>query len=247
MRNKRCIFCDRVFNDKHRFCNHIATKHNDQVPDEYEPLEWAYSLLVGKPVGRLCTECHKNKVHFNQETLKYERLCDDPKCKESYTRMMKDRMKHVYGKEHLLNDADMQRKMISNHPQARDYVWDDKHTFRIIGSYEEDFLVHLRTLNWSPADIIAPSPNNYWYKWEDGTTHLYIPDFYIPSLALEVEIKESDNTHPRMEHSRDIEHRKDRRMAILMKKTNINYIKIVDKNYTEFDENYVKSDHNQPE
>ena len=247
MRNKRCPFCDKIFNEKQAFCHHIAMCHNEQVPEEYEPLEWAYSLMVNKPVGRLCTQCKKNQVHFNEESLKYERLCDNPKCKESYVKEMKNRMKHVYGKEHLLNEADMQRKMIYNHPLAKDYIWDEKNKFRIIGSYEEDFLNHLKELDWSPSDIIAPSPNNYWYKWEDGTTHLYIPDFFIPSLSLEVEIKESDNHHPRMEHARYIEHRKDQRMQNLMKKTSINYIKIVDKKYDEFDENYVKSDSNQPE
>ena len=247
MRNKRCLFCDKIFNDKQKFCHHIASQHNTQVPEEYEPLEWAYSLMVNKPIGRVCTQCRKNPVHFNEETLKYERLCDDPKCKEAYVREMKDRMKKVYGKEHLLNEADMQRKMIYGHPLSRDYEWDEKHKFHIIGSYEEDFLNHLKSLDWSPSDVIAPSPNNYWYKWEDGTTHLYIPDFFIPSLSLEVEIKESDNRHPRMEHSRDIEHRKDKRMAFLMKKTSINYLKIVDKNYEEFDDTYVKSDTNQPE
>ena len=156
-------------------------------------------------------------------------------------------MVKVYGKEHLLNEADMQRKMIFNHAQARDYIWDDTHKFRIIGSYEEDFLKHLQSLNWSANDVICPSPNNYWYKWADGSEHLYIPDFYIPSLSLEVEIKESDNTHPRMEHSREIEHLKDKRLEYEVKKTNIHYLKIVDKNYTDFDTEYVKSDNNKPE
>jgi len=212
-----------------------------------EPLEWAYSLIVNKPVGRVCVQCHKNSVHFNQETLKYERLCGDPKCKEEYVKMMKSRMTKVYGKEHLLNDPDMQRKMIANHAQAKDYVWDDKFKFRVIGSYEVDFLDHLKSLGWTANDIISPSPNNYWYKWKDGSKHLYIPDFYIPSLSLEVEIKESDNTHPRMEHSREIEHLKDQRLGYETKKTNIHYIKIVDKDYTDFDRIYVKSDNNKPE
>jgi hypothetical protein len=64
---------------------------------------------------------------------------------------------------------------------------------------------------------------------------------------LEVEIKDSDNTHPRMEHSRDIEHLKDQMMMKRMKKSAMNYIKIVDKNYTDFLNDYVKSDQNQPE
>lgn len=247
MKNTRCPFCSKSFSDKQRFCKHIANQHNDQVPDDCEALEWAYSLLVGKEIGRLCTQCKTRNVHFNQDTLKYERLCDNPACKEAYVKMMKSRMVNVYGKEHLLNEADMQRKMIYNHAQAKDYIWNDKYTFRIIGGYEEDFLNHLKSLDWSPSDIIAPSPNNYWYKWKDGTQHLYIPDFFIPSLGLEIEIKESDNTHPRMEHAREIEYLKDERMEYETRKTNINYLKIVDKNYETFDREYVKSDQNHPE
>lgn len=191
--------------------------------------------------------CHQNPVNFNQSTLKYERFCSNPNCKEEYVKLVKGRMKTKYGQEHLLNTAEMQRKMIFNHPNAKDFVWDDKHTFRVIGTYEYDFLKTLKELGWSPSDVIAPSPNDYWYKWKDGSQHLYIPDFYIPSLALEIEIKESDNQHPRMEHSREIEYLKDAMMKQRMKNSAMNYIKIVDKNYDEFMEDYVKSDNNQPE
>lgn len=247
MRNTKCPFCSNVYNDKHKFCTHVINKHNDQVPEDLEPLEWAYSLMVHKPVGRLCTQCHKRNVHFNTDTLKYERLCDSAKCKEDYTKMMKSRMMNKYGKEHLLNDADMQRKMLYNHADAKDYKWDDEHIFRVIGTYEVDFLDHLKSLDWSPADIITPSPNNYWYKWEDGSTHLYIPDFFIPSLALEVEIKQGGFNDSFMVHNRDIEHRKDLRMKKEASKSGIHYIKILDKNYEEFDESYVNSSNNRPE
>ena len=247
MRNKRCPFCDLVFDDKQKFCHHVANVHNDQVPEDIEPLEFAYNLLVNKEPGRLCIMCKKNHVNFNPSTLKYERFCDNPQCKEEYVKLVKGRMVNKYGKEHLLNDPEMQRKMIHNHPLAKDFVWDDKHTFRVIGSYEYDFLNKLKSLGWSPNDVIAPSPNNYPYKWKDGTDHLYIPDFYIPSLTLEVEIKESDNTHPRMEHEREMEYIKDNMMKRMNKKTGVNYIKIVDKNYDDFMNDYVKSDNNQPE
>lgn len=247
MRNTRCPFCSMIFNDKQKYCHHIALKHNEQVPPELEPLEFAYSLLVHKDVGRVCVMCKKNPVHFNQDTLKYERLCDRPQCKEEYVKMMKSRMVKVYGHEHLLNDADMQRKMLYNHANARDYIWDNDHKFRIIGTYEEDFLNKLKSLGWSPNDIIAPSPNNYWYKWGDGTQHLYIPDFFIPSLSLDVEIKQGGFNDSYMEHNRDIEHRKDLMMQRMCEKSGSHYIKIMDKDYTEFEKLYVKSDNNQPE
>lgn len=247
MRNTRCPFCSMIFNDKQKYCHHIALKHNEQVPPELEPLEYAYSLLVHKDVGRVCVMCKKNPVHFNQDTLKYERLCDRPQCKEEYVKMMKSRMVKVYGHEHLLNDADMQRKMLYNHANAKDYIWDNDHKFRIIGTYEEDFLNKLKSLGWSPNDIIAPSPNNYWYKWGDGTQHLYIPDFFIPSLTLDVEIKQGGFNDSYMEHNRDIEHRKDLMMKRMCEKSGRHYIKIMDKDYTEFEKLYVKSDNNQPE
>lgn len=247
MRNTRCPFCSMIFNDKQKYCHHIALKHNEQVPPELEPLEYAYSLLVHKDVGRVCVMCKKNPVHFNQDTLKYERLCDRPQCKEEYVKMMKSRMVKVYGHEHLLNDADMQRKMLYNHANAKDYIWDNEHKFRIIGTYEEDFLNKLKSLGWSPNDIIAPSPNNYWYKWSDGTQHLYIPDFFIPSLTLDVEIKQGGFNDSYMEHNRDIEHRKDLMMQRMCEKSGRHYIKIMDKDYTEFEKLYVKSDNNQPE
>ena len=247
MRNTRCPFCSMIFNDKQKYCHHIALKHNEQVPPELEPLEYAYSLLVHKDVGRVCVMCKKNPVHFNQDTLKYERLCDRPQCKEEYVKMMKSRMVKVYGHEHLLNDADMQRKMLYNHANAKDYIWDNDHKFRIIGTYEEDFLNKLKSLGWSPNDIIAPSPNNYWYKWGDGTQHLYIPDFFIPSLTLDVEIKQGGFNDSYMEHNRDIEHPKDLMMQRMCEKSGRHYIKIMDKDYTEFEKLYVKSDNNQPE
>ena len=50
-----------------------------------------------------------------------------------------------------------------------------------------------------------------------------------------------------MEHSREIEYLKDHRLEYECQKTGIHYLKIVDKNYTDFDTVYVKSDNNRPE
>ena len=247
MRNTKCRFCSKIFNNKQKYCNHVAEAHNDQVPEGCEPLEFAYSLLVNKPMGRLCVMCKEKPVKFNDSSLKYERFCSNPACKEAYVKMMKERMVKVYGKEHLLNEASQQRKMLYNHHDAKDYIWDEKHKFRIIGSYEADFLDKLKSLGWSPDDIICPSPQDFWYKWGDGTQHLYIPDFFLPSLNLHVEIKQGGFNDSYMEHNRDIEHRKDAMMEYECGKIGQHYIKIMDKKYDEFINDYVKSDNNRPE
>ena len=77
MKRRQCPYCNNVYADKQSFCNHIVRKHNDQIPEDCEDgLEFAYAKLVNKPIGRYCTQCHTNKVHFNDQTLKYERLCE---------------------------------------------------------------------------------------------------------------------------------------------------------------------------
>lgn len=247
MRNRKCPYCPMVFNEKHFFCNHVVNEHNDQIPEDVEiPLEYAYSLMVNKDMGRPCTECHVRNVPFNTTTLKYGRFCSDA-CKNKYTETVKGRMVNKYGKEHLLDDPAMQEKMINNHPNARDYKWDDKHTFRIIGTYEEDFMNKLKSLHWDPDDILAPSPHIIRYKWKDGTDHFYIPDFELPSINLIVEIKQGNFNTSYMEHNREIESLKDAAVRKMCSENNMHYIKILDKDYTEFMHDYIKSDQNQPE
>lgn len=247
MRNRKCPYCTMVFNEKHLFCNHVVNEHNDQIPEDVEiPLEYAYSLMVNKEMGRLCTECRRNGVPFNTSTLKYARFCSDA-CKDTYVKTVKGRMVNKYGKEHMLDDPEMQEKMINNHPNAKDYIWDDQHTFRIIGTYEEDFMNKLKSLNWDPDDILAPSPHIIRYKWKDGTDHFYIPDFELPSIGLIVEIKQGNFNTSYMEHNREIEALKDAAVRRECQNIGMHYIKILDKDYSEFMRDYVKSDNNQPE
>lgn len=246
MRAARCVFCFIPFTDKHDFCHHIVNHHMDQIPEDVEPLEFAYGLLPmnsNKPMGRLCVMCKKNNTAFNKETLKYSRFCQAPKCKEDYKNMRADRFKAKGVPEHPMEDAAYQRKMLANHKNAKDFIWNDQYTFRIIGTGEEAFLNKLKELDWDPADIFCPSPVDYYYQWPDGSVHLYIPDTYLASISLEVEIKDDfDGVIPGREHNREIEYLKDARMKVITAKSNINYIKIIGKDYSEFLSTYVKGD-----
>ena len=87
-----------------------------------------------------------------------------------------------------------------------------------------------RELHWPEADICAPSPHTYEYEY-NGKKHFYIPDFFIPSLVLEIEIKQSNECRMNpISYAKSIE--KDKLMKSM--KRLFNYIKIVDKNYSEF-------------
>lgn len=99
-------------------------------------------------------------------------------------------------------------------------------------SYELHFLEMLDNfLNFSPYDIFGPSPHTYYYTYQKERK-MYIPDFYIPSLNLEIEIKQSTNKHPKIVN---VDNVKDKLKDEMMKNNKgIRYIKIWDKDYSEF-------------
>ena len=88
--------------------------------------------------------------------------------------------------------------------------------------------------NFESADIIAPSPNVYRYQY-NGEDHFYIPDFYIPDLRLEVEIKDGGD-NPNMHHKiQSVDKVKEKyKDDALLKQRDNNYIKVVNKKYGDF-------------
>jgi hypothetical protein len=138
-----------------------------------------------------------------------------------------------YGKIHLLDDPEKQKEMLANRKISGSYKWSDgSGYFNYTGSYELDFLKYLDTiLNWTSSDILAPSPHIYTYKYGDKD-RFYIPDFFIPSLNMEIEIKDDGSALNINKDSRE----KDKIKEELMKSntTFVKYLKIVNKDYTEF-------------
>jgi hypothetical protein len=165
--------------------------------------------------------------------MKYSRFCDNPACKQKYRDEFKQRMIGKYGKVHLLNDPEKQKEMLRNRKISGSYTWSDRSiVLDYTGSYELDFLKFLDTqCKWLSSDIISPSPHIFEYMY-NGKSHFYIPDFFIPSLTLQIEIKDDGSAKNINQDSRNKDEIKDD----LMKSNSnyFNYIKIVNKNYREF-------------
>jgi hypothetical protein len=137
-------------------------------------------------------------------------------------------MNKIHGKDHLLNDPEVQKKMLENRKISGEYKWDKDFTFVFTGNYEKEFLEFMQLImEWDPEDLFMPAPFEIKYKY-DGKEHFYIPDVYIRSLNLVIEIK-GDNGHYRQ---RDLEKEKAKDKAV--EKSSYNYLKIVDKNHSEF-------------
>ncbi|AMS01317.1 endonuclease fused to N-terminal Zn finger domain [Bacillus phage AR9] len=229
MKIEKCPFCSNKYKDKSFLCNHLENKHKEQL-NGLSPAQVYFNFKYNKTGGK-CIICRKS-TKWNESTNRYERICDrkETNCREKYREMFKKRMMGKYGKTTLLDEPEMQKKMLDSRKISGEYTWTNKKgKTKYTGTYEKDFLEFLDVfLHFEPSDVISPAPQVFYYEF-NGKKHFYMPDFYITSINTIIEIKAFDNKHYR---ARDIEQEKAKDKAVL--KSNFNYIKIHDKEYDEF-------------
>lgn len=230
----KCKICGKKFKDLACLYNHLEAKHSDMIPQNMSVQQFYYYTKTGRMNGN-CVMC-KQPTTWNMNTNKYNRFCNNPKCKEEYVKIMKGRMIAKYGKAHLLNDPNKQREMLANRSISGTYKWSDgKHETTYTGSYELDFLKTLDNFfEWDPADISMPSPHTYTYEYE-GERKFYIPDVFIHSLDLEIEIKDGGDNPNRHHKIQDVDKVKEKlKDDVLTSQKNFHYVKITNKNYSNF-------------
>ena len=230
----KCKICGKKFTELTALYNHIESKHKEMIPKDMCVQQYYYYMKTGKMNGN-CVMC-KQPTTWNQNTGKYNRFCGNPKCKDEYVKIMKGRMVAKYGKTHLLNDPDKQREMLAHRSISGVYTWSDsKHESTYTGSYELDFLKTLDGFfNWDPEDISMPSPHTYTYKYE-GEDKFYIPDVFIHSLDLEIEIKDGGDNPNNHHKIQDVDKEKERlKDEVMCSQKAFHYIKITNKNYENF-------------
>jgi len=227
----KCPECGMKFSSMPGWSKHIKVHHPGLKPKGYTDMQFLYYCITGKTHGK-CIQCGKDTT-WNEANGKYNRFCNNPKCKQEYTKIAKQRMIDKYGKAHLLNDPNMQRKMLKNKSISGSYKFSNKSGYvDYVGTYEKDFLYTMdHIMGFSAKDIMGPSPHNYIYMYE-GKAHVYIPDFYIPNYNLEIEIKTDENMHHKIQAVDKVKEKlKD---EVMSKNPSVNYFKILDKDYTEF-------------
>ncbi len=238
----RCPFCDKyTTNRPDAMEDHLEKKHIDMIPSDMVPAQYVYFIRTGKNHGS-CVICKKDTV-WNPKTGKYHRFCDNPKCKEKYVEEFRKRMIGAYGKVNLLNDPAQQRKMLEGRRISGVYKYEyekpDGNTivkdFHYVGSYEKEFLEFMDLImNMDPDDIFMPSPHTYYYIYE-GKKHFYIPDVFIASLGVEIEIKDGGD-NPNMHHKiQDVDKVKEAaKDKVLSTNGTFDYLKITNKNHEMF-------------
>lgn len=224
----KCYNCNEKFKNIEDLYEHLVEEHSDRIPKDFSPSRYYYYQKTGKTNGR-CVECG-SKTKWNEATHKYFRFCDNPMCKQKYSKRFKDRMIKKYGKVHLLNDPEQQKKMLKGRAISGEYIWSDGSKKSYVGSYEKSLLEALdKIFGFESADVECPSPHTYEYEY-DGKTHFYIPDMFIHSIQTEIEVKDGGD-NPNMHHKiQDVDKVKEKlKDEVLMTQNSFNYIKIVNK------------------
>ena len=234
MKITKCKYCDRYFDEVDQYVAHLEKDHSELIPEDMTPFQFYYYLKTGKKNGK-CVICGKPTL-WNDKTHKYKRFCENPNCKEKYKETFRNRMIGVYGKVSLLNDPEHQKKMLAGRRISGRYRWSDGKKIPYTGSYELSFLVFLDLImDFDSSDVMAPSPHTYYYTYE-GEKHFYIPDFFIPSLNLEIEIKDGGDNPNNHQKIQAVDKVKERLKDNVMKSNsnNFNYLKIVNKENKKF-------------
>lgn len=232
MNTFKCPLCNKNFVSIQTLESHVEKHHAEQLESGISPEQYVFNMRNHKTSGTCImhgkvSSCRKT-TEFNKKTRKYNRICSNPKCKTAYVEEFKNRMINKYGREHLLNDPEVQKLMLGNRSISDTYKFSDGTSIVYTGTYELEFLQYMNlALEWPSEDLISPAPFTIYYEFE-GNKLFYIPDFYIPSLDLIVEVKGTNKHYQKREEA------KEKAKDNAAQKTKHNYIKIVDKDYDDF-------------
>lgn len=226
----KCYDCGQKFDTYDCLVKHAEKYHKDLIGDEDIHKYLFDNRNPNK--SHICVICKVKECVWNPVTKKYSRFCTDPNCKKKARDIFRKNMIRIYNKDTLLNDPEHQLAMLNNRKISGIYTFKDGMTISYVGSYELDFLNHC-TNDLKMASInIMPVPSELYVKYwdpDDKVERFYIQDFYMPEYDLVIEIKDSSK-YP-LDSKTKVLLKED----AVLKLKKFNYIKIVDKDYKDFD------------
>ena len=226
-RKYKCPYCNNRY-ERAKLVTHIDRVHPSMIPEGYTAARIVFNMINHKEVGH-CVVCGKETA-WNENTWRYERFCSE-KCINEYKKTAKARMVKKYGKEHLLDDMEQQKKMLSNRRISGEYKWSDGEIREYVGSYERKLLEFLdKAMNYKSSEVITPGPTVD-YEFE-GKIHHWILDMYIVPARLAIDVKDGgDNPNNRdMPEYRAKQVAKEKAIKDLNK---FNYLRLTDNNFTQ--------------
>lgn len=224
----KCPYCETRL-ERSKLIDHVEKEHEDMIPEGYSAIRIVFNVVNKKDHGN-CVTCGR-KTPWNEDLARYERFCIDNNmlCKNKAADLAKANMVKVYGKEHLLNDADQQQRMLANRSISGTYKFSLGGSTTYTGTYERKLLEFLdRVMGYRAIDIQTPGPVvEYEYN---GQKHFWITDVYLLPYNLVFDVKDGGD-NPNNREMGDYRAKQDAKEAAIGKLGKYNYIRLTDNKF----------------
>ena len=222
----KCQYCD-YHGTKEDLIDHMEDKHEELIPEGYTAGRCVFNHINGKTHGT-CIVC-KRETAWNEERLKYNRLCGREQCKKALREKYSKNMINVHGTDNLLTNMERQELMLQNRRISGTYKFQDGGVHTYCGSYEKKTLEFLDTvLGYKSSEILSPGPIfEYEYK---GKKLKWITDIMIIPYNLVMDIKDGgDNKNNR--EMPDYREKQIAKEAMIRKLNKFNYLRLTNNNF----------------
>jgi hypothetical protein len=227
-----CPWCTNSYTADKPLYVHVRLAHSDEIPEGMSAEQRVFNVKHNKEF-QLCTICKINHTKWNPKTGRYSLICEDPVCKKTARDRFLANFKKKNGKDHSINDPEIQKQMLFAKKNSGEYAFKDGGKVRYASTYEKDFLELLDlTLNYPSDPATIRECDIYFNYIYEEKPKFYIPDYYMEQLDLIIEIKSDENSHPKIQAVDKVtEELKDNAVK---KDGSHNFIKIMNKDYTQF-------------
>lgn len=225
----KCPYCDKRL-ERDKLITHVEDDHEDMFPQNYTPRRIVFNSINNKTHGT-CVVCKKD-TDWNEKAGRYNRLCNDPRCRE---KMREDFKKNAMAKDGTYNytaDPKFQEKMLKGRKISSTYKFTDGGKIDYVGSYEKKFLEFVdKVMNIESKDIMGPGPTiEYQYN---GGTHYWITDFYYVPANLVLDIKDGGK-NPNNRDMIDYRKKQIAKENAIRDMKKYNYLRLTDNDFSQF-------------
>lgn len=184
----KCPYCQ-YSGVREDLIEHVGDIHEEMIPEGYSPRRIVYNKVNHREQG-VCMIC-KGPTPWNERAGKYDKLCGKESCRKQTRKIYEERMIRVHHTTCLLDDEEMQEKMLASRSISKKYKYSTGEEFVYTGTYEKKLLEFEDAIGIKASDIQMPGPVLV-YKFE-GKEHKWITDQLIIPWNLIIEVKDGGN------------------------------------------------------
>ena len=226
----KCPDCPMKYDNPNFLYDHVKEVHSKLIPDEWTVKQYVFNRKYKKTRGYCVID--KKSTEWNEDKVRYERYCSD-RCRQIARKRFKKNAKRKLGVEDPASLPEHQLAAIKGRKTSGEYKFADGGKVGYSSSYEKDFLEFLdEEMEFKSADI---EQCEIYFEIElDGKTRFHIPDYYLPSYELLIQIKDG-GPNPNM--NKFVQQNRIRQQLgdqAIIKDGRYHYAKIVNKDYGEF-------------